>query len=71
MSGKYTGIRRFLTKRFILTITVMGNLTVLMWYGKLTPWPYIVGMVACAAYHDAANILQAARGMVPGQGGQT
>lgn len=52
-------------KRFLLTLLVMGNLTVLAWYGKLTGWPYVVGMIASAAYHDAANILQAARGIIP------
>lgn len=62
--GKYEGLRRFTTKRFILTVGTMATSCMFLWFGKLPPGLWVMTMMGSAAYHNAVDIINALKGVV-------
>lgn len=60
--GKYQGFRRFTTKRFIFSMIVLANTTVLKYTGHLGDDAFMLVSLGVIAGHQMAEIVAAARG---------
>lgn len=67
--GKYQGLRRFTTKRFIFTSFTMVTASVFLWFGKLPPGWWVMAMMGSAAYHDGVQYITAFKGIVGNRDG--